>query len=188
MGHDELVRSLRMEADEQARTIWDEAEKLAGEAREESRLETSRINEEFKKKFADKVKAQEEVVLEDARNMAMEIKLLAGKELSERLFSLALSCLWGLNADGRKETFLTLYKELPAVQWEHVEVNSGDLEYASEVFQGASIKPDDNISGGMRVMNRDKKICITNTLEKRLEGSWEDMLPLLIADVRTKMA
>lgn len=183
MGHDELVRSLRREADEQVRSIWDEAEKEAGKAREEARLESGRISEEFEKELADMIKVQDEVILKDAQNMAMGIKLSTGKTLSERLFSLALSCLGELRGEGRKEAFMSLYKELPAVKWEHVEVNSADMEYASEVFQGASIKPDDNISGGMRVMNGNGKICITNTLEKRLERSWEDMLPLLTRDV-----
>ena len=113
----------------------------------------------------------------------MGIKLSTGKALSERLFSLALSCLGELRGEGRKKAFMSLYKELPDVKWEHVEVHPGDMEYASEVFPEASIKPGDNISGGMRVMNGNGKICITNTLEKRLERSWEDMLPLLTRDV-----
>ena len=184
MGHEELVRSLRREADEQIRLIWDEAEKEAGKAREEARLESARKREEFEKELAGMIKAQDEVILKEAQNMAKGIKLSAEKAFSERLFSLALSCLVELRGEGSKEAFMRLYKELPAVKWEHVKVNSGDMKYASEVFQGASIKPEENISGGMQVLNGNGKICITNTLEKRLERSWEDMLPLLIEDVR----
>ena len=69
MGHDELVSSLRREADEQVRSIWGEAEKAAGKAREEARLKSSRVSEEFKKELADMIKAQDEVILKEAQNM-----------------------------------------------------------------------------------------------------------------------
>lgn len=183
MGHDELIRSLRSEADEQVKAIWDKAEKEAAEAREKARMESDRIKEEFERDLAEKIRTVNEAVMKEAADRARDIKLSAEAGLSERLFSLSLSCLGKLRKETGREVFLSLYKELPGGEWELAEVNPGDMDYASEIFGGVDVRPDENISGGMRVVMENGRICVTNTFEKRLERSWEDMLPLLLGDV-----
>jgi vacuolar-type H+-ATPase subunit E/Vma4 len=183
MGHEELVKSLRREADEQVRSIWVEAENEAARLREEAQAESGRIREEFEKKLAKAVEDQDQVILKEARNKARTIKLSAEKALSGRLFSLALSCLKELRDKDRREVFISLCRELPDAVWDRVRVFPEDLKYASELFPDSTVEPDDNMTGGVHVTGRNGKICITNTFEKRLERAWEDMLPLLTGDV-----
>lgn len=184
MGHEELIRSLKREADEQVRAIRDEAEKKAAGIREQGRLESGRLKKESERELALKIGAQDEAVLKEAADRARGTRLSAERALEERLYSLSLSCLAALRSGGDgKGLFRALYKELPDLEWELVEVNPEDLALASELFSGAEVRADAGISGGMRAAAENGRVCITNTYEKRLERSWEDMLPLLMGDV-----
>jgi vacuolar-type H+-ATPase subunit E/Vma4 len=44
--------------------------------------------------------------------------------------------------------------------------------------------PDDTVSGGLEVTGDAGRICIDNTLEKRLERGWQDLLPILVSAIR----
>jgi V/A-type H+-transporting ATPase subunit E len=72
--------------------------------------------------------------------------------------------------------------ELPA-DWKTVRVNSEDAGIAREHFPEAGIITDDSISGGMDVMTEDAKIRVINTLEKRLERAWGDVLPHIMKEL-----
>ncbi len=50
----------------------------------------------------------------------------------------------------------------------------------ARLFPGAKIVSDGTVSGGLEVMGEAGRICIDNTLEKRLERGWQGLLPKLI--------
>ncbi len=183
MGHRELIESLRREGEETINRLWSE---IKAEA-EKINAEASRRIEELREKYGEileiEIKKQEDSVLSEANNRARIIKLSAEKVLSERLFPLALSSLRELRNDGYKDVFASLIKELPDMPWKDVRVNPQDTEIIREHFPDSNIIPDDNISGGLKVIREDGKICIANTFEKRLDKAWEDILPLLINEI-----
>ena len=51
---------------------------------------------------------------------------------------------------------------------------------ARDFFEDADIIVDSTIAGGMEVENKEKKIKVINTFEKRLEKAWPEMLPALL--------
>jgi len=72
--------------------------------------------------------------------------------------------------------------EIPPLPWKTVRVNPEDVGIARKHFPGAVIITDEGISGGMDVMTGDGKIRVINTLEKRLERAWGDILPHLMKE------
>jgi V/A-type H+-transporting ATPase subunit E len=108
------------------------------------------------------------------------MRLAALGELSERLSRLAVSLLTQLREQQYGELFDALVRELPPYAWETVRVNPEDSAMAGRYFPEAEIVPDPHISGGMEVNGDGGRIRIVNTLEKRLERGWPELLPDLI--------
>jgi vacuolar-type H+-ATPase subunit E/Vma4 len=188
VGYKELIESLRKETDDKVRQLWKEVEAEADEVRSEFRTRAGQIKKRFQKDLALAVQECEEAVFREAGSKVLGIKLSAERALSDRLFSLAVSCLHELRSERYNDVFKTLVNELPAVGPEEVRVNPEDVWIAQEHFPHSRILPDENISGGMEVMIQNGRICINNTFEKRLEKAWEDVLPLIINDVYTELS
>ena len=78
--------------------------------------------------------------------------------------------------------FSLLAAELPPIGWETLRVNPTDAEIAADLFPRARIVPDTAICGGMEALAEEGRIRIINTLEKRLERVWPELLPALIEE------
>jgi V/A-type H+-transporting ATPase subunit E len=111
------------------------------------------------------------------------MRLVTLGELSERLSRLATSLLPQFREQQYRELFEALVRELPPYAWETVRVNPEDTAMAGRYFPEAKIVPDTRISGGMEVDGDGGRIRIVNTLEKRLERGWPELLPDLIEAV-----
>ena len=61
-------------------------------------------------------------------------------------------------------------------------MNPDDAGSAQISFPGADIIPDERISGGMDVITGDNSVRVINTLEKRLDRAWDDILPDLMKE------
>lgn len=181
MGCEELIESLRKEADARVRDIWEEAEEEAGKMRSG----VSRRLEALRKDNAAGIFAGEESakVLLEADNRARMIRLISEDRLSVRLYSLASSSLRLLRDQRCEDIFNRLALELPSLAWQRVRVNPGDAGIAIKFFPGADIATDTNITGGMEAEAEEGSVRVLNTLEKRLERSWPQMLPGLLGDI-----
>jgi V/A-type H+-transporting ATPase subunit E len=183
MGYQELISALRRDADDKAEALWREARDEAEKARNEAVARFERIREECAGRQAAAVREASRRILAAAENKARRGRLDMFGGLSARLYRLAAASLVQLRERQYEELFAALAQELPPHSWEVVRINPADREMASRYFPEAKIVPDAGISGGMEVVGKDERIRIVNTLEKRLERCWPELLPDLVRAV-----
>ncbi len=182
MSSRELIDSLRRSGDEKIRSIRREAEQEAEAIRT---AESARIGE-LRRRYADQLSAAtgEEAIraLAEAGNRARALRLEAEKVLSERLLSASRAALQQLRDARYPALFEKMVLELPSLAWNLVRVNPADVSLARKYFPTAEIVPVETISGGVDVTIRDGTIRVINTLEKRLERAWSELLPPMVKD------
>jgi vacuolar-type H+-ATPase subunit E/Vma4 len=183
MGYKELIEALRREGEEKVRAIWQDAEAKAGKIRADASERIKRMQEEYSLMQASTIKDQIEPILSEAKQKADAIRLTAEKDMSVRLYRLALSVLSDLRDEGYSDVFHSLIKEMPSYKWEIVKVNPEDEKMAREYFPDSEIITDSSITGGLEVQAKAGKIRISNTFEKRLERAWMEILPGLMRDI-----
>ncbi len=181
MGYRELTEELRREAEENIGEFRRQAEDEASRAREEALAEVELMRGESARKQASAVEEAVREVLADAERKVLEMRLGGMRDLSGRLYDMAVSLLAGLRALRYEKLFAALLRELPDFEWGRVKVNPADLDMAQGHFPEAEISADGDICGGIEVFSEDGCICIANTLEKRLERGWPELLPDLVA-------
>jgi V/A-type H+-transporting ATPase subunit E len=185
MGCDELIESLRKEAEEKTREIWEEAEKEAGKIRADISLRLEALQRDnAAERSSDEVPRK---VLLEAETGARMIRLIADDRLSVRLYSLIASSLCLLREEGYEDIFQRLVLEIPSFEWQRVRVNPDDSALAQKSFPGAEVVADKSITGGVEVEAEEGGVRIVNTFEKRLERLWPQMLPDLLGDIRKEV-
>lgn len=183
MGYTELIDSLRKDGEENINRLWSDAQAEADSINAGTDRRIAELREKHVRLLDAARREQEVSILADARRQARLIRLSAERDLAERLFPLALSLLSELRDSGYRDAFTSLAKELPDAAWTKVRVSPLDEAIAREHFPHAQVIPDDALSGGLEVMREDGKISVDNTLNKRMEKAWEDILPLLLKDI-----
>ncbi len=182
MSSRELIESLRRSGDEKIRLLRQEAEQEAGALR----AAASAKIEELRKQYADKLSAAagEETIraLAEAGNKARTLRLAAEKVLSDRLLSVSRASLQQLRDAAYPAIFEKMVLELPSLAWNLVRVHPADVNLARKYFPEAEIVPVETISGGVDATVRDGTIRVVNTLEKRLERAWNELLPPMVKD------
>jgi len=181
MGCDELIESLRKEGEGKTRGIWKEAEAEAGNIRAAAALRLEALQRDIAAGPASKEGAGK--VFLEAEAMARMIRLTSENGLSARLYSLAASSLGLLREERGKDIFDRLVHELPSAVWQRIKVNPEDASLAEKAFPNAEIVVAGHISGGMEAEADEGNVKVINTFEKRLERSWPQMLPDLMADI-----
>lgn len=183
MGSETLLAALRGEGEKRAEAIRREAAAEIACLKNEAAVGSARLREEFQQRQTQAIAAVEAAILAEAGRAARHVRLAAADKLGERLHALASGLLPRLRGDDYPGMFGRLAAELPAVEWEAVRVNPADAELAGRLFPTARIVPDATISGGLEASEREGRVRVDNTLEKRLERGWPDLLPLFIAEV-----
>ncbi len=182
MGCEELIGSLRKEAEEKVREIWSEAEKEAGKIETGFSLRLEALRRQGESGISSGEDRQK--VLLDAGNRARTIRLVSEDRLSARLYVLAVSSLHLLRGEGYEDIFRRLALEIPSVEWHSVKVNHDDLDLAKKFFSDTEIVAGGNITGGLEAEAEEGRVRVANTFEKRLERAWPQLLPGLIADIK----
>jgi V/A-type H+-transporting ATPase subunit E len=183
MSSRELIESLRLAGEEKVRFIKQEAE------HEVKALQVAAADkvEELRKHYSEKLASTEgdEALraLAEAASRARTVRLEAEKALSDRLYSIACSSLHMVRDNGYPAVFEKLVLELPSFPWKLIRVNPADVDIARKYFSGAEIIPVENITGGVDATTGDNKVRVINTLEKRLERAWDEILPLMVKAV-----
>jgi len=180
-----LIESLRGEAKRDAESLHDAASAAAGLRRSELAAELEQERTRLVQELTDearRVAAEGEAA---AQRKACAARADADSALAQRLLALAREELPRL-AEGTRERLLeALAGELPRCEWQRARVNPRDAALAARLFPAATIDTDAAISGGMELEREDGRVCISNTLETRLETAWPDLLPGLIAQIAT---
>lgn len=183
MGYRELVEALRVEGEEKAAALRRNAEEEEGRLKEEAAKRLRLLREEYARRTDGARAAAAREVLAVAERKARLLRLAAQEALAERLLRVARDSLSLVRERGGDELFASLARELPPIVWEEVRVNPADEESARRFFPGAEVVTDDAIAGGMEVVGEEGGLRVVNTLEKRLERGWPELLPLLAADI-----
>jgi len=183
MGYQELVEHLRKKGEENIRHLRDMTDAEERKINEETAAKIRQLHEEHEKQIGQIKKELEEKMIPKAEMGKKVIILTAEKALSDRLFFLAGSSLYKLRDETYLKVFTSLIEELPQCKWIEVRVNPEDENMAMQSFPYSRIIPDESITGGLKVLGKEGRLFIDNTFEKRLERSWENILPLLIKDI-----
>jgi V/A-type H+-transporting ATPase subunit E len=97
---------------------------------------------------------------------------------------LASNQLPWLREHSGKGLFSTLAAELPSVRWSVVRIHKDDIDLARAAFPEAQVEGDSGITSGLIAQSEDGSMQVINTLEKRLERAWPQLLPELFRLVR----
>lgn len=186
MGSRELIESLWKSAREKARGYHAEAEEDARKYEKELMAGKETLRTEYEQDVLINTASRSASITAAARKTAMKERLLAEKDVADRLLDLARSSLPSLGAHDREGIFSSLVRELPDLPWETVRVHPGDEDLSRRHFPGSRIIRDESISGGIHVSTHDNDIEVINTFEKRLERVWDTLLPRMMLDVRRR--
>lgn len=183
MGFEELLASLRSEGEKKTGLIRRKAEAESARMKDEAAARLARLREELQQEQARVVAEEESTILAEAERTARQIRLAEVEKLAERLYALALRLLPRLREQDYPRIFSRLAAELPPIEWDTVRVNPADAEIAGYLFPRARIVPDTAVCGGMEASAEEGRIQVINTLEKRLERGWPELLPVIIEEV-----
>lgn len=183
MSHDALLQDLRQKNRERINRIRLEVEARVEELRRRKREEFEQRQAEVLGQLKDEAEKVAAPILHGAQRSALTIEDEALRRLSERLYALALNLLVKLREQDYKAVFAALVREVPAIDWEWVQVSPQDTKLAGSFFPGAEVKIDPLITGGFVAGTDGGRYQVVNTLERRLEKGWQAMLPLLLQQI-----
>ncbi len=183
MSSRELIESLRFAGEEKVRLIRQEAEHESKALQEAASGKIEELRKHYAEKLASTEGEEALRALAEAGSRARNVRLGAEKVLSERLYAIACASLNLVRDNGYPAVFEKLVLELPPFPWKLVRVNLADVSLARKYFPDAEITPIEDITGGVDVTVADSSVRVINTLEKRLERAWNEMLPLMVKDV-----
>ena len=183
MGYQELIAALHQDGEAQVETIRRENDAAAEQIRAETSARLQQLRSDSDRKLAAAIATETKGRLAAAAQRVRMIRLAAERELAQRLFALAQRSLKLVAAQDGESLFVSLAAELPPGGWEEIKVNPLAVEVARRLFPEAEILTDASISGGLEVSRGGGTLRIVNTLEKRLERGWPEILPLLLQEV-----
>lgn len=183
MGYHELIAALQQDGAAQVEAIRQDTEAAAEQIRREADARLEQLAGDYSRKQAEAIAAKTRESLAKAELAGRMIRLEAERELAQRLFELAQKSL-GLVAEHYGDSLIvSLANELPPGEWEQVRVNPHEVELVRTLFPLAEIRTDEALSAGMEVTRGGGALQIINTLHKRLERCWPEILPTLIKEV-----
>jgi len=182
MNCEELIGSLWQDAEKKIGAILRETEEEEERITKEALLRISRSREDSQLRCSSAARKRKEETVAEAEKRARLINIAEDLRLAERLYRISQASLLKLRDRDYQGSFRIMAEELPPLHWKAVRVNPEDAVIAQEHFSGAGIIVDNSISGGMDVMTDDGKIRVVNTLEKRLERAWGDILPRILKE------
>lgn len=185
MGAEELLAALRHEGEKKASAIREEAEAEAARLKAEAAGRLEELRKRHAQEQAAAGEAEACAILAEAERSVRRIRLSATERLAQRLGKLALALLPTLRGAKGVELLNRLAAELPPREWEKLKVNPADLEQAKALFPSAFIEGDPEVCGGLVAWAKGGELLVVNTLEKRLERAWPELLPLLLKEVES---
>lgn len=184
MSQRELLAALRQEGEERIAALWHDAEKEAEALRAENAVKLEALEAGMRGALEEEKEAISRPILAKAAATAQRLTLEAEERMAQRLRTLAEEHLPRLRNGPFGETFAALVAEIPAAPWARVTLHPDDRERGASFFPGARLRPDPAIHGGVEVEAAEGRIRVVNTLDKRLERAWPEILPVLMKEVR----
>jgi V/A-type H+-transporting ATPase subunit E len=183
MSRQELIESLRRRGEEQVREIWRQAEAEARRLRTAAEQRLEREREAASRRRSAAATESARLVQLEAERRARQLLAEAKRAVAERLNREAKAALGTLRDEENERLFAVLAAELPPGDWREVTVCPADAARAAQRFPQARIISDPAVGGGLEATAAGGRIRVVNTLERRLERAWDDLLPLLLQEV-----
>lgn len=187
MARQELEAALRRQGEEKAREIWRSAERSARQLRDETGAKLRESRDKSRLRQEGEASRLVDDAGASARFRARLQRLAVEQRLVDRLRGLAATLLPQLAEAGGEQLFGALAAELPEFDWSLVKVNRRDAGPARDRFKTAEISIDEGISGGLEAQDDEGRLVVTNTLEKRLEQLWPELLPVMLKELRKRI-
>ncbi|MEK6672785.1 MAG: V-type ATP synthase subunit E [Nitrospirota bacterium] len=187
MGYRELIDAILREGEEKINEIRRNAEAEVKKIRNEKEAKLADLRTGYARILHSETAAATDSMLLKAEKEAKAIRLCAEAQLSERMKRLAMYLISTLRDERYNDLFSSLLQELPLRIWEVVRVNPQDERLAKEYFPEAIITVDSNIAGGLEVIAGNGRVSVRNTLDKRLDKAWAELLPEMMEDVRVQL-
>jgi vacuolar-type H+-ATPase subunit E/Vma4 len=177
MSHEALIAALREKGKKKAGELWHEAEGEAERARAEAleTFEKLRAQKAHEASLANRLLVDN--IIREAEGESRRRLAAAKGRLAQRLYAVAMQILPRFREQDYSDTFSAIAAELPEGPWEEVRVNPQDSLLARKIFPAAQVVPDPSIAGGMDAVRGNSGFRVINTLGKRLERAWADILP-----------
>lgn len=183
MSQQELMASLQRAAEKEIAALWQateqEAQRLRAQAQQQQQALRDELLSAAEQQAAKQAAARDQLALRQERSLRLE----AEAALAERLVRLARELLPQLRGGDDRQIFTALATELPPVRWGALRVHPDDLPLARQLFPEVEIAADQRISGGLEAVTADGGLRVVNTLEKRLQRLWPQLLPQLRKEV-----
>lgn len=183
MGRRELLEALQREGRETMAAITANSAAKEQELRTKAEERCTELQQEHERELELLCSGRKQTLIAKAAREATLIRLRAEHALALRLQERAFSTLSQLRRGDAEEPFRTLAAELPDVPWQTIWTTPGDTILAAAYFPGATIIPDESLTGGLKAAAAERSLTVDNTLEKRLERLWPDLLPNLIVEL-----
>lgn len=183
MSHEALIEDLRAKSRERVRQYWADAETKVAEFRQQKKDALAQKKREMQNQLENDVQHVAAPILHEAQRVALNIEDDAMRELSDRLYALAVDMLPLVREKEYDDLFAELVGEIPSLEWQKVRVNPVDEELARSLFPDAKIIKDDSVLGGFEVSTDDGRFRVANLLQKRLEKGWRMALPELLEEI-----
>lgn len=177
MTHEALIASLKTKGKERVETLWHDAQEEVERFRaaREAAFDSERVRIERQTSLENQ--ALHDAIVKDGEKEARKLLAAAKSRLGERLYQAAVESLPRFRGKDYETLFAALVAKLPQGPWEEVQIHSRDQALAERFFPGSRVVTDDAIGQGMIVVGRKGRFSVINTLEKRLERGWADILP-----------
>lgn len=184
MSRQELLDDLRRQGEAKVKALWEEVRTAADAYRQELAQEQQAEAERLERETSRQAATSRQRLLNDSRRELTGRRLQATQALAERLHRLALAELPALRRDGGGDLFAALAAELPELPWAEIRVHPDDAQAAQRHFAKAQILPDPELVGGLVARAQDRPLTVDNSLDRRLERLWPQLLPLLLAELK----
>lgn len=178
------MQALRREGEERCAAIRLEAE--AGELRLRASVaaDTDGLQTEHARRRDSLCAGRRHDILMAAQREAGLVRLRTEDRLAKRLHERARASIGKLREERYESFFRELAAESMGIAWSEVRVNPADAELAARHFHPAVIATDPAITGGFEAATPGGEITWINTLERRLDRAWPDLLPRMVAELR----
>lgn len=184
MGYDELTETLRREGEESRGRIRNEAEGEMAAIRAAWTAEREVMEQDAARAISRECAALTALESAGTRRRVQALLLEAENRMAARLLASALALLPRLRETGYAEALGAIIRALPPAGWRSARVNPADLEQTRSLLPGVEVLPDPSITGGIEVETADDRLRVSDTLEKRLERYWPELVPELMGKLR----
>ncbi|PLX73972.1 MAG: hypothetical protein C0614_12285 [Desulfuromonas sp.] len=185
MGGSELKKALQREVATRCKGFWSNQEEAVNSRRKEIEREIAGLEAQIQERQEAACQRLQREILARAQRQASNLRLQAESDLAEQLRQLAAKQLVQLYEENRAIYWERLAKEIPQALWQEVLVGERDVELAAKFFSKVPINVSPKLSGGLIALREGGRICIDNSLQRRLDRYWPILLPRLLEELRT---